>query len=338
VPAEWRPTEPGTTAGPKPKGKAGLSLDGSEYSMTTVTTTPTKCPLCSAADYQSVCDDVRDYEYGAPGTYSWLRCKACGLIRLWPEPTPEVLNLAYPEWYHAYVPPNSGLTQRLIGYVSDRLAASITSGLSDGAAVLDVGCSTGTLLERLGKRKPLRLYGVEYRESAAEAARAKGITVWQGDFEAADIPPGSFDLVIMQHVLEHVFDPIATLRKVREVLKPGGRVLGELPNFDSWDAKLFGRYWGGGHAPRHLWFFTPVTMRKALANTGFSNVDVRGALHTGHWALSFQNFFRRNAATGLRGGRTWYYPPLLLATIPFNLLQMPLLKTGIMRFSAHAIS
>ena len=140
----------------------------------------------------------------------------------------------------------------------------------------------------------------------------------------------------MQHVLEHVYEPSATMKRVAEILKPGGRVYGELPNFDSWDASLFGRYWGGGHAPRHICFFTPTTLRRLLESCGFERIRITPALHTGHWALSFQNWMRKSKTdcSDLNRGRTWYYPFFLLLTIPINLLQMLLMKTGIMRFEA----
>ncbi len=297
-----------------------------------------KCPLCGSKESLTAAERVRDYEYGAPGTYEWLRCKSCSLIRLWPVPTDDVLNAAYPETYHAFVRSNSTITQTLIRISRQKMAARIAGLLPPGGTLLDVGCSTGELLFEVGKLGSYKLLGTEYKKEAATAARAKGIHVWEGDLaDITGIASASIDVIIMQHVLEHVFDPVVTLQKIHGLLKPGGCVLGELPNFESWDARLFGRYWGGGHAPRHLWHFTPETLKNTIRQCGLEVVAIRPALHTGHWALSFQNLFRRNRRDldGLKSGRTWYYPLLLLAAVPINCLQMLIHRTGIMRFEAR---
>ncbi|MEE8116262.1 MAG: class I SAM-dependent methyltransferase [Gemmatimonadales bacterium] len=299
--------------------------------------TPETCPLCDGRDTTVVVAHVRDQEYGAPGDYRWVRCTDCALVRLDPFPSLDVLDAAYPPDYHAYVEPESGITRWMRSMAFGRLAAGLAKQLPPGGAILDVGCSTGELLAAVGERGDFRLVGVESKQSAADAARERGVDVHQGDLESADIAAGSIDLAIMQHVLEHVFDPIASLQILARTMKPGGVLRGELPNLRSWDASLFGRYWGGGHAPRHLWHFSPATLRRALEHCGFVDIELSPALHTGHWALSIQNALRRNRddCSGLVSGRTWYYPLFLMITIPINLVQMPLLRTGVMRFRAR---
>ena len=103
------------------------------------------CPLCQSSQSETVCDGVRDFEYGVPGTYWWIECGGCGLIRLDPFPTPEVLKLAYPDHYHAYVKPRSVLTRWLVSMSRTKVAKSLASRLPEGGAILDVGCSTGEL-------------------------------------------------------------------------------------------------------------------------------------------------------------------------------------------------
>lgn len=295
------------------------------------------CPLCTSRQDFILESAVKDFEYGAPGEYRWMQCQGCQLIRLDPVPTPAILAQAYPPTYHSYVLPASRLTRQLRSVLRKKWAQRIVRGLSPDAAILDIGCSRGDLLQTIGTLGSYRLYGVEYNGRAAEEARQKGVQVWEGDIEKVDIPAQSMDVVVMHHVLEHVFDGVKTMQKVQAVLKPGGTVTGELPNIDSWDARLFGRYWGGGHAPRHLWHFTPATLRQLLAQCEFEDIHITPALHTGHWALSIQNALRRNNHTlyGLISGRAWYYPLFLVATLPINLLQYPFLKTGVMQFTAR---
>ena len=266
-----------------------------------------------------------------------MRCRECGLVRLDPVPTPEVLSLAYPDHYHAYAPPRSAIARTLVRLAKRRAAARLTSYLPPGGTILDVGCSTGDLLEAVGRLGNYRLWGVEYKAEAAKKAEARGIRVWRSEFEHADVPPESTDLVVLQHVLEHVVDPTDTLRRIHRLLRPSGRLVGEVPNIDSWDAHIFGRYWGGGHAPRHLWHFTPKTLRSVLERSGFEAVTIEPVLHTGHWALSVQNALRRRRpdCRDLTAGRAWYYPLLLMALVPVNILEMPRLRTGVIRFEGR---
>ena len=295
------------------------------------------CPICDGIEFSTVAEGVRDFEYLSPGVYTWLQCNACGFIRIDPLPSPDILAQAYPGNYHSFQIPTSRLTQILIESSRKRQARAISQKLKPHAKVLDIGCSTGDLLQEIGALGNFDLYGIEYSAEVAEVARGKGINTMAGSFEDIELPDVDFDLVSMQHVLEHVTDPRLSLAKSFQILNKGGQLIGELPNYDSWDARLFGRYWGGGHAPRHIWHFTPKTLKRALEQEGFSSVRVYAALHTGHWACSIQNFLRRNRFddAGLTNGRTWYYPLLLLAFVPVNALQMLLLKTGTMRFECR---
>jgi SAM-dependent methyltransferase len=302
--------------------------------------TTRSCPVCAGTEFNEFKTGVLDFEYGSPGTYQWIRCRQCSMIALTPLPSDATLSAAYPPDYHAYVQPKAFITRLLIQHSRKKLVAQLSALVKENQSVLDIGCSTGQLLLGMGRTKTLQLNGVEYNPEAASQARSHGIRVWTGSFEEADIPPASMDLIIMQHVLEHVRDPKAVLEKAFSLLRPNGLVAGELPNIASWDASIFGRYWGGGHAPRHLYHFTPQTLGDTLARAGFRDVSISPSLHTGHWALSFQNFFRRSATSlkGLKSGRTWYYPLFLLLTIPVNVIQYPLLKTGVMRFKARRTS
>ncbi len=225
---------------------------------------PASCALCGSTEHITVAQNIHDYEYGAPGVYSWEKCESCGLIRLNPFPDGETLALAYPYNYHAYVEPKSKITKYLIGKTRHKVAKALSHKISINGSILDIGCSTGELLSTIQTFGRFQLFGVEYNEKAASIARQKGIDVWQGEFEKIKIQNNSMDLVLMQHVLEHVYDPISTMQKTFDILKPKGSVLGELPNFDSWDAKIFGRYWGGAILPdtffisRHIlyvWFW-----------------------------------------------------------------------------------
>jgi SAM-dependent methyltransferase len=118
-----------------------------------------------------------------------------------------------------------------------------------------------------------KLYGIEMEESTAAKARARtGAEVFVGDAAQAPFPAGFFDVVTAFDVLEHVYDPREFLRKVMEWLKPGGIFHALVPNVASWEARLFGSYWFGLDLPRHLFHFSPQSLRKLMSVAGFEEV------------------------------------------------------------------
>jgi SAM-dependent methyltransferase len=85
----------------------------------------------------------------------------------------------------------------------------------------------------------------------------------------APFPEGSFDLITMFHVLEHLKDPAGYLAAARRLLAAGGKLVVQTPNLDCWQYRLFGARWSGLDAPRHLYDFRLEDLRSLLENNGF---------------------------------------------------------------------
>jgi SAM-dependent methyltransferase len=105
--------------------------------------------------------------------------------------------------------------------------------------------------------------------------------------------PGTFDLITMFHVIEHIDSPRTAVARLAEWLAPGGVLAVETPNLDSLDAHLFrdGK-WGGYHIPRHWHLFRPSTLSRLLESVGLEVEAVR--YETGHafWMYSFHHALR----------------------------------------------
>jgi SAM-dependent methyltransferase len=86
--------------------------------------------------------------------------------------------------------------------------------------------------------------------------------------------PGSFDAVFAWMVIEHLHDPIATLRLAHGLLKPGGWLLFSVPNFGCWERRVFGRFWYALQLPTHLQHFTSASLRRLLDTSGFELVEL----------------------------------------------------------------
>jgi SAM-dependent methyltransferase len=133
--------------------------------------------------------------------------------------------------------------------------------------ILDVGCGLGHLLS--GVDPEWERHGVEISEYAAERAATYG-TITQGDLRSACYPDAHFDVVTLYHVLEHMEDPVAELREIRRVLKPGGWFVCGTPNFDSACARRFGDRFRMLHDKTHISLFSAESLRRVLEDHGFS--------------------------------------------------------------------
>jgi SAM-dependent methyltransferase len=96
----------------------------------------------------------------------------------------------------------------------------------------------------------------------------------------APFPASSFNVITGFHVLEHVHQPKEVIGKLWEWLKPGGVLYLQVPNIESLDARIFQSYWYGLELPRHLFHFSPVSLRRLIASFGFDEVLLRTMPYT----------------------------------------------------------
>jgi SAM-dependent methyltransferase len=87
--------------------------------------------------------------------------------------------------------------------------------------------------------------------------------------------------VVMRHSLEHVPDPCSDLRRVHQLLRPGGVLLVSVPNFGSWERQRFGSAWFHLDLPRHRTHFVPRSLRRAMSGAGFEVVSLEAAVDPG---------------------------------------------------------
>ncbi len=147
-----------------------------------------------------------------------------------------------------------------------------------GRSVLDVGCGQGTLAEAI-RKKGYTVWGVECESGAVERARPRVDRVVPADLNdlalvKAELAGKTFDYIIFSDVLEHVYDPLGTLRNYIQFLSPNGRILISLPNIANWESRLkllFGvfKYCSSGIMDRtHIRFFTIKSAKQMVEGTG----------------------------------------------------------------------
>lgn len=234
------------------------------------------CGVCGGDDARPYATG-KDYEYEtSEDEFQMVECRACRNVYLNPRPVKEDLGKIYPPTYYSYNYDTA--VNPMARWAKERLdelkAKSWMKWLSDSSPrFLDVGCGNGRylkMLHRMGVPKD-HLYGVEMSEEAMAALNTEGFHGFNGRIEdvEAELPEGTFDLIVLLQVLEHVEDPRASFSSLARLLKKGGTLIIETPNTQSLDAKLFQKsYWGGYHFPRHWNLFSEETLTRMALEQG----------------------------------------------------------------------
>jgi SAM-dependent methyltransferase len=231
------------------------------------------CNLCGS-DKRRLWRIAPVQRFGPPGEFELVQCRECGLVYVNPRPSPEEIKDYYPD---AYRETRASLDEALRRwYQEDKLHKLQAHG--KGGRLLDVGCGEGLFLH-LARQAGWEVQGVEIAgPSAAYARDVLRLDVFGGDLLEASFPARHFDAVTFWHVLEHLHDPLRELREAHRILKPGGLLIVGAPNVASWQARLFGARWTALDVPRHLYHFSPDSLRAMLERAGFTCFKI------GYWS------------------------------------------------------
>lgn len=228
---------------------------------------PARCPACGRDALEPAGPSVE------PG-FELLRCPDCGLGRTWPPESPERIGRWYPETYYGRSNVRfNPLFERLARWFRRRRAAVLHNRVPRGP-VLDVGCGRGLMLSYL-RGLGYEPHGVEFSETAAAHARGTlGLPVATEDFVSAPREKERYNAVIFWHSLEHFSNPVAAIARAHEALKPGGLLTVAVPNYDSWQARVFGRFWFHLDVPRHYFHFGARSLEAVLTRHRFRIVQL----------------------------------------------------------------
>lgn len=133
--------------------------------------------------------------------------------------------------------------------------------------VLEIGCSTGTMLD-IFKERGYETWGVEPSASST-IAKSKGHKIIKGYFEKSKIPANHFDMVIANHTLEHMENPLKVLQKINTILKPQGILLIDVPNAGGLSSKILKDKWPYRLPKEHKSQFTKQSLSKIFKEAGF---------------------------------------------------------------------
>ncbi len=248
------------------------------------------CYLCGA-ESALLHPGMTDRIFGSVrGEWNLRRClePTCGLLWLDPMPVPEDLGLAYRHYYthgtearrvprrtvaHRTLRPlvrgiDSLLSRLFLIHSSRHRQRRMFLPRGGGRQLLEVGCGSGRRLMRL-QRHGWNVTGQDVDPAAAAQIAAKGLRVLAGPLDTLRLPAESFDAIVMNHVIEHVYNPVELMSECGRLLKPGGLLVSITPNTKSWGAARFGRDWMGLDVPRHLYLYSPLPLERLAIKSGF---------------------------------------------------------------------
>ena len=231
----------------------------------------TACPLCGEAGTRRVFSRFRPRSaaptgrptealYGRAGPL--VRCVGCGLVRQDPPASAPYSDAEDPD----YLAEEAGLRATF------RLTLErIERQRRPPGRFLDIGCGPGLLVEE-ASRRGWEAMGIELSSWAVEEARARGLNVQQVTLDELDVPAGSVDAATLADVIEHVHDPLALMRRLHELMAPGGLVFCATPDVDSLVARTLRRWWWSV-LPGHLYLFSSRTLGRLMTDAGFEIVE-----------------------------------------------------------------
>ncbi|WP_299098170.1 class I SAM-dependent methyltransferase [uncultured Winogradskyella sp.] len=196
--------------------------------------------------------------------FQLLHNKELDMLETFPEPKGEKLSEYYKsEDYISHTDTKRNLLEFVYHKVREislkRKLKLINSFQSETKQLLDIGCGTGDFLQTALKDS-WSIAGIEPNESARQIANSKTNNAVFETEELSKLKPNSFDVITLWHVLEHLPDLEMHTALFKSLLKPNGTLVIAVPNYKSYDAQYYKKFWAAYDVPRHLWHFSKTSI------------------------------------------------------------------------------
>lgn len=240
------------------------------------------CDFCKSKRYKIFLNNLKSPEFNE--RFTLVKCSKCDLVYLNPRPKRnEIAKYYLTTDYFS----DSSKAIREYSFLYDMVFSRMEKG-----SVLDIGAGTGLFLTEF-KRRAWEVNGVEPSPVARKIAKKKfGIDLKKDDVLDIDFKNKTFDLVVLNNVIEHLYKPKSTLKKAFGIIKDEGFVLISCPNISGIGPALFGQKWYGMDVPRHLYQFSPESLSKLLCSSGFKIVQISHSFYRHNYLVLFESFRR----------------------------------------------
>jgi SAM-dependent methyltransferase len=262
------------------------------------------CPLCNSKDVSFWCEGYDKMYRLSEQSFKYFYCKECTVKFLYNRPSIEDISKFYPIHYGPYqgnIHENSIGSVRNNGKVYKTLNSIVFKGLSklnnvvgqsfkdktlevinkqynliaSGSVFLDFGCGSDAFLNNV-RLKGVITIGMDFSPQVVHKVRSSGhkSILYSSEDSWNDIDDDSLTFVRMNHVLEHLYNPLEVLQTIKKKMKSGSVLHIAIPNPQGISALLFKDKWLGLDAPRHIMLFSPKALSNLLIDSGFKNFKI----------------------------------------------------------------
>ena len=248
------------------------------------------CPICHSENIKFV-SRTRDFSDSKDELFVFSKCLDCKVFFLSERPKKEEAGKYYRQDYQPYFAHYNYLTELFIKWRTSREIRIYKKLNKNIKEVLEIGCSFGKYLKDLRDRGNFNVTGVEISQEMAQKGKEEfDLEIKAGELLECNFDSNRFDLIIMSHVIEHLYNSQETLKEAFKILNPKGLILIKTPNFETIERKIFGKYWSVYEAPRHVAIFSRKTIRELLEKNSFKILKIYYEKTPNNIISSIKNF------------------------------------------------
>jgi 2-polyprenyl-3-methyl-5-hydroxy-6-metoxy-1,4-benzoquinol methylase len=260
------------------------------------------CPVCNSKRNNQFISCKDHFLTGE--SFNIIQCDECGFRFTNPRPDENELGNYYQSTeYISHSNTRKGVFNGIYQIVRKYTIAKkyrMISQYKDGNHILDIGCATGEFLNYM-KSKNWETLGIEPDVKARQMARSRyGLKVFDEAY-LDQVPDSSMDIITLWHVLEHISDLSGRMKTLERILKPGGFLVMAVPNSDSYDAGYYRDFWAGYDVPRHLYHFSPGSMKKLLTRNHFKLIETKPMKFDAYYVSMLSEKYRQRKLWWLSG-------------------------------------
>lgn len=275
-----------------------------------------KCPICANKEIKFFFNQS-DKNLNILGKFSLSECKNCEAIFLNPQPSYKESKKFYPKekyysldiikteedsiktkiklkLYKTYFSEKKNIFKKI--FFSPIKFIIRGTKIKKGLNLLDIGCGSGQFLYEM-RSLDLKVYGVEPGNFDKEGNKKYNLNIKNTNLLKAKYPKEFFDIITMNHVLEHLNNPNKTLKEINKTLKKGGLLIIGVPNTNALAKKIFGKNWLSYDVPRHIINYSNKNLRFLLYKNEFKIIKTRYNSRPSQFAVSLM--YSLNIKSGL---------------------------------------
>ena len=260
------------------------------------------CPVCNHSNSE-IAIESQDFSL-TQASFSILHCTHCTVRFTSPLPSQDEIVKYYKfDEYISHTDVKEGWMNRLYHLIRTKTLAQKTNWIQSlftghKGHLLDIGAGTGAFVHAM-QQKSWKVTGLEPDAATRDRALVNYKIHLQSTNSIFELPKNEYEVITMWHVLEHVHSLKPYLNQCYKSLKHNGRLIIAVPNYTSYDAKYYKKYWAAYDLPRHLYHFSPKAMTTLLNEMGFDIVSMRPMWYDSFYVSLLSEKYKQSGKLGM---------------------------------------